>query len=329
LTLALFFWWIDIWEREPLHEIVLRLFWGSILASVYVALFSSIIPKDSVWKSPIIEEFVKGLGVLFIFSRHYPFENKASSKKDREETISFPYSHVIDIVRQSTRGEKEMDTPLDGIIYGSMIGLGFSLMENSLDYALFSGSTTEMLNQIFLRSIVFGFSHAMFTSFIGMGVGYSREFTGIAKAIFPTLGFILAVIFHISHNYYLGLSLIHAIMMYIFGVLLIMTIIMLYLKQERDWLYEELLDEIRRDILTKELVDLICSFGFRLKVDWKRIFEDDILWKEKYLFLQQCSKLALKKHRLKISGVEDIGFREIDKLRKSVFKSRNILGYDN
>ena len=73
----------------------------------------------------------------------------------------------------------EIDTPIDGLIYGAFIGLGFQIVEDFqyLTNPAFAGngfSQTHVVWELFLvRGLVGGiWSHAAYTGLVGLGIGY-------------------------------------------------------------------------------------------------------------------------------------------------------------
>src|SRR5512144_597912 len=102
-------WWLDRYEKEPLWLIAVAFLWGSLPAIGLSVLFevvlqvplasSTIGPDLASWGlAALVEEPIKALALvgLFLFMR------------------------------------REFDGPLDGIVYGSLVGFGFSMTENAL-----------------------------------------------------------------------------------------------------------------------------------------------------------------------------------------------------
>jgi RsiW-degrading membrane proteinase PrsW (M82 family) len=81
----------------------------------------------------------------------------------------------------------EIDGVEDGVVYGSMVGLGFVLVANVYAYAVAWGSGAGALAEEFARRGIFGpVFQALFTSLTGIGVAYaatrpalSRRYLGI------------------------------------------------------------------------------------------------------------------------------------------------------
>jgi RsiW-degrading membrane proteinase PrsW (M82 family) len=148
-------WWLDRYEKEPLWLLAGAFAWGAVpavVASLIAELIAGV-PSgllagsfastiDSSLSAPIIEELVKGLAVLLIF-------------------LAF---------------RAEFDDVLDGIVYGAMVGFGFAMTENVLYFlsAYSTGGLADWGAVVFLRSVVFGLNHALYTSIAGAGLGLAR-----------------------------------------------------------------------------------------------------------------------------------------------------------
>ncbi len=143
----------DRWEPEPRSLVILAVAWGGI-AAVAIALGVDILlqalipgsPDDplrdalsSVVQAPLVEEFAKGLGVflIFVFAR------------------------------------RAFDGPVDGVVYGALVGAGFAFTENILYFAtsLIEGGPSETAFTFVLRGILSPFAHVMFTAVTGYAIG--------------------------------------------------------------------------------------------------------------------------------------------------------------
>ena len=225
--------WCDRYEKEPSGLLAAAFLWGAAPAILLALggeslldpssggavtdLATDIISSSLV--APVVEEIAKGVALLLIL---WLFRD-------------------------------EFDGVLDGIIYGALVGFGFGMTEDF--FYLADQFMTEgwagfgML--AFLRTIVFGLNHAFFTAFAGAGLGYARVARSkIAKVIVPILGLLAGIGFHALHN--LGATLTGASLLAIGislvsnagGVLIIVLILVLSLRQEKGWLTEELRPEI-------------------------------------------------------------------------------------
>jgi protease PrsW len=182
--------WCDRFEPEPWWLIACAFFWGAIFATVaggvtagiaqhlYIALFD-LSPQDpdveaiaATVFAPVFEESSKALGVCLIAAL-------------------------------SLVGMKELDGPLDGAIYGGIVGLGFTLTEDILYVAnaFQSGGLGGFAVLVFLRTVLLGLSHCTFTACTGLGFGIAAESRSwLLKIGGPLFGFASAIAMHAMHN---------------------------------------------------------------------------------------------------------------------------------
>jgi RsiW-degrading membrane proteinase PrsW (M82 family) len=252
-------WWFDRYEKEPIQLLLVSFLWGmlpSIGISFALELFlnrsiasylgfrgSDLVFLDANIFAPIIEEGVKLLGLVGIF-----------------------------LVAQ-----KEIDDPLDGIIYGAMVGFGFAAGENFL-YFFASRTVAELLLLIFLRTMIFGSLHAMFTSFIGFGLALAKYARNRWRAAFWVIGgFILAVGFHIVHN--LGLFWVGRIswafyvslFSFAIGFLLIVLLFIGSLRREQKVIRRYLVHLSGEGILPSDQLETAGSMRKRWRTEWGAI----------------------------------------------------------
>ncbi|MBN1260432.1 MAG: PrsW family intramembrane metalloprotease [Anaerolineae bacterium] len=184
LIYAMVLWWLDRYEKEPLYLLVPALLWGGVPAIILslilelildvpiLALAPNALAYDLLGSSllaPLVEEGTKALALvlLFLFFR------------------------------------REIDSPLDGLIYGGMVGFGFAAVENFfyLVGAFAVGGLPGAVGLTLLRAGLFGLNHAMYTAFTGLGLALALESRSLAlKGLLPVLGFALAIGAHAYHN---------------------------------------------------------------------------------------------------------------------------------
>src|SRR4030095_6811985 len=78
--------------------------------------------------------------------------------------------------------KEEFDGVVDGIVYASMSALGFAMTENILYYgkAASEGGGDALTLVFILRGFFAPFSHPLFTSLTGIGLGLARQSNNIA-----------------------------------------------------------------------------------------------------------------------------------------------------
>jgi protease PrsW len=159
----------DQFEPEPASLIVVALVWGGVVALSFAAIANSEfltflqhkLPAHEVnsWGAavvaPIDEEFYKGAGLVMIFL----------------------------IARN------EIDSLMDGLVYGAMIGLGFQVMENIQYFVRAaaqagSGQIGAVVGTFFVRVFIAGlYSHMLFTGLLGFGFAYFVTRKGTQRLI--------------------------------------------------------------------------------------------------------------------------------------------------
>jgi protease PrsW len=174
---------VDRWEPEPLGLRILAVAWGAI-AAVGIALGVDLIitialgvddspMRDAftaVVQAPIVEEFAKGLGVYLIF----------------------------------LTARRAFDGPVDGIVYGALVGAGFAFTENIQYFAIsfLEGGIADTSATFFVRGILSPFAHVMFTSVTGFALGLAaRRGASAGRAVGPwLLGMLGAIALHAIWN---------------------------------------------------------------------------------------------------------------------------------
>lgn len=170
---------IDRWEPEPRRLLVFAVAWGAI-ASVAFALGVDLVLQlavgglgpvtSSVIQAPLVEEVGKGLGLLLIYAA----------------------------------ARRAFDGPVDGIVYGALIGAGFAFTENVQYFAIsfLEGGAVQVGTTFFLRAILSPFAHVMFTSIIGFAFGLAarRHLPTGAAVRYGLAGLVGAVVLHALWN---------------------------------------------------------------------------------------------------------------------------------
>lgn len=166
---------IDRWEPEPRLLIAFAIAWGAIAAvgltlliDIGITLMFGLRSEvfSAVIQAPIIEELAKGLGIFIIF--------------------------LI--------GRRAFDGPIDGIVYGALIGGGFAFSENIQYFAisLIEGGGQQLTATFVMRGLLSPFAHAMFTALTGFAMGLAARRTASKGAVLGAglLGLLGAMILH-------------------------------------------------------------------------------------------------------------------------------------
>ncbi|MGV2983438.1 PrsW family intramembrane metalloprotease [Microbacterium sp. AGC85] len=166
---------IDRWEPEPKALIVFAIAWGAI-AAVGLTLLIDIgmtlafglrsEAVSAVIQAPIVEELAKGLGIFIIF--------------------------LI--------GRRAFDGPIDGIVYGALVGGGFAFTENIQYFAisLIEGGGEQLTATFVMRGLLSPFAHAMFTALTGFAMGLAARRSASKSRVLGAglLGLLGAIILH-------------------------------------------------------------------------------------------------------------------------------------
>lgn len=180
---------LDRFEYEPVRLLAAAFVWGALVAGLMAYVLNSLAYlalADAAGEAvaelltggvvaPVVEEAAKGLALLglLLLARH------------------------------------EFDNVLDGIVYGSLVGLGFALTENVLYFGrIYLEEGLLGVGVLFyLRSLVGvgGLGHPLFSATLGAGVGLARERgAGLLAALAIAGGYVLAVAQHAAWNLAVG-----------------------------------------------------------------------------------------------------------------------------
>jgi RsiW-degrading membrane proteinase PrsW (M82 family) len=246
---ALVVWRLDRWEREPFALLLAAFLWGAVPSIVFalvaqlllgavptgaegeeVSLMSELYEASLI--APLTEELVKGFGVLLIF-------------------VFF---------------RREIDSVLDGLIYGSMVGFGFAAVEN-IFYFAGQADAGGLIVLFFLRAFIFGMLHALFTGLTGVGLALGRFSPNLLmKAVWPVLGLGAAMATHALHNYFATLGgghLLLAILGIGCGLLWFAVTMALCLYHENRWVRIQLSEEVDLGVLYAEQALAAANFWSR------------------------------------------------------------------
>ncbi len=147
--------YIDRWEPEPLWPRLVSLVWGAGVAALAASIVNTAMLMNvaqvtgdyegslaviAVTVAPMVEEFLKGLGVVII------------------------------ILWRRTN----INSLLDGVVYAGYTGAGFAFVENIQYFLDAQGTGQAALGvTVFLRGVLSPFVHPMATSFTGLALAYA------------------------------------------------------------------------------------------------------------------------------------------------------------
>lgn len=308
IVYAAMLWWIDHWEREPLWMVVGAFLWGAVPAVVVAGIMqvvtmlilfgkvdsdpTQITPQTRflmVILAPLTEEICKGalLGVIFLFF------------------------------------SREIDSVLDGLVYGAMIGFGFAAVENiGYFFTIGSQEPAALVPLIALRAFAFGPIHAMFTGMTGLGFALARfQRNPFLKFVFPMLGLILAMLLHATHNFFATLELpgiALAMLVNWSGIFWVGVLVIVSLLYQRRAIEQQMVEEVSLGVLTPAQAHNAASFGTMV---WHGLFPF-LFWlpprSRSRKLNKLCADLAFKKHQLAKMGEEWGNHSAVEELRAQV-----------
>ncbi len=296
--MAMFVYWLDRYEKEPLALLGGAFFWGAVVAAGGAFVINTVLGvgiyfltgsgdlADQTTASlvaPFVEEGLKGLAILIIF-------------------LFF---------------RKEFDSVLDGIIYAGIVALGFAATENVLyiyGHGFQEGGWSGLWTLVFVRNIVVAWQHPFFTAFTGIGLAVARLNKNVlVKIIAVPAGYFTAVFLHAFHNSF-G-SFVGGLTGFALGSLLdwsgwfLMAIFIIFiLSRERGIMQKQLQGEVTSGLISqaqfqKALSPMTMSTA---------VFTGGPLAAR---FFRTCGELAFKKEEYSKLGDEDGNLAIVQKLR--------------
>ncbi|HYX27442.1 MAG TPA: PrsW family intramembrane metalloprotease [Pyrinomonadaceae bacterium] len=286
--------WIDRYESEPLWMLTTAFLWGALVA-VFIAFILNTINGaivtaatnsaqvgenfGAVISAPIVEESAKAfiLLVLFLWKRD------------------------------------EFDGIVDGIIYAGMAGLGFAMTENILYYGRAVGGGAGVLTFTFiLRGMAAPFSHPLFTSMTGIGLGWSRQSNnGFVKVVAPVLGFMLAIVLHATWNgtaTYGGAAGFFAGYFLIMGPAFIITLMVIFfsLRREGRIVRQFLYPDYQRGFFDPVEYEKLSTIHGRMGMSWTAMMTRGFFgWRARMRYNQIASELAFHRSRVARGFIRD------------------------
>ncbi|MFT5431592.1 MAG: RsiW-degrading membrane proteinase PrsW (M82 family) [Myxococcota bacterium] len=143
--------------------------------------------------------------VLFELIEHVSFYSRLTDIDSVSDGYKFVYAFfAIGLIEEFSkflvcwwfveRAHVHYRSPMDGVVYGAAVALGFATIENW--YFM-----RETLEPVWSRAITLPFMHVLFASFWGVGLGLAR--TQRANSNVVIKGLVLAIIFHGLYDYIL------------------------------------------------------------------------------------------------------------------------------
>ncbi|MEP6636674.1 MAG: PrsW family intramembrane metalloprotease [Acidobacteriota bacterium] len=285
LVLAL---WIDRYESEPFWMLATAFFWGALVAVFIAFVFNTassvmvaVITEDmkagqtfgAVISAPIVEESAKAVILFILFF----------AKKD------------------------EFDGVVDGVVYATMVGLGFAMTENIQYYGRAALENTEgsLTGLLILRGLIAPFSHPLFTSLTGIGLGWARQSRSyFLKFIMPVVGLMAAISLHSIWNgsvtIFGGVGFLLAYLMIMFpAFVIILIVILLALRREGQVVREFLQVDLQGGLLTPDEYERLCTIRGRMGSSFNALSQRGFgSWRASRQLNQTASELAFHRSRV-------------------------------
>ncbi len=307
LFLAGIIYWLDRYEKEPKVLLGGVFSWGAIVAVIGALVLQIILGQSILFLTgskmleevagsslfaPVTEEILKGMAVLLVFLF---FRN-------------------------------EFDSILDGIVYASVAALGFAATEDVLYYfsAYMSEGLGGMAMLVFLRLVIFGWQHAFFTSFTGIGLAVARlNRNPLLKVVAPLAGLFVAVFTHSLHNTLLtflsgvaGLSV--AALVAWSGWLVMFGFILYLIYREKTWMAHYLREEVDLNVISPAQYQAAASMFGQTRARFAAL--PGGRYRITSRFFQLCGELSHKKRQLATLGDETGNSQTIEALRLELSK---------
>ena len=269
--------WVDRFEPEPPWLLVLVFIWGAAIA-VFFSLIINTINEGivtsltdaasaslftSVISAPFIEELTKGsaLLLLFIWKRGH------------------------------------FDNVTDGIVYASMVGLGFAMTENVQYYGESLTSADGATGVFILRGLMSPFSHPLFTSMTGIGLGMARESRRASvKWLAPVAGLAAAMALHALWNLSAsgGLMFFAAYAFVMMPAFVAVIVIALFsLRREARMIRTHLASLAAEGILSDDDIQTLASVRGRFRASSRALFSGGLgQWRARRHFHALATELA-------------------------------------
>ncbi len=296
-------WWVDRYDREPLHLVVMVFLWGASAA-----------PLISVTLFGLIDRLLSGFdqtstGALISLGLVTPMV----------EEFSKAVAVVLVVVYS-----RQFDNPTDGVVYGTAVGLGFAVSENVI-YGISAGvhlhGAAGILVLVGGRTLLSAGVHAVSSAAFGGFLGHammSGKFS--AKIAWATTGLLVAIFLHGSWN----LSLVRfgpvgeggapRLWLAALPVLYVVYILALalVLHSEHRILRQQLRDEVELGLVPSWVLDVIPFYRRRIRANW---------WpsrSERTVIARLLTRVAFRKHSLRNlpPGEAAIASLEVVRLRQ-------------
>lgn len=303
LLVVVMVWYVDRYDREPLHMVAAVFLWGAAAAPVVTVLFfsaaGSLIQRTGVaipavlgigLSGPFVEETAKAIGVVLVVLMTRNFDN-----------------------------------PTDGLVYGTAVGLGFAVTENTL-YGVGLGAmpNVELRGLLYLtigRTMFSAGVHAVSSATFGGLLGYALlSRPRLRRLAWTVAGLAGATLVHGAWNTTLTLvgpfDAAGGLRGWLWAVPAVyaayMVVLFAILHSEQTILKRQLADEVDLAMAPPWVLDVIPYYRRRVRGDW---------WpnrSERTVIARLLTRVAFRKHALRhlSAGEAAIASLEVVRLRQ-------------
>jgi RsiW-degrading membrane proteinase PrsW (M82 family) len=283
--------WVDRFEPEPPWLLVLAFVWGAAIAVFFSLLFNGLHEGimtevvgaasasllTTVVAAPFVEELTKGAALLLLFFW----------KRDHFDNVT------------------------DGIVYASMVGLGFAMTENVQYYGESFATPYPGPAAVFvLRGMLGPFSHPLFTSMTGIGFGAARESSrSWVKWVAPLGGLATAMLLHAAWNLSASAGVAffatYALVM-VPAFIAVMVIAIASLRREAGVIRTHLASVVAEGLLSHEDILVLASVRGRVGASTRALFTHGFgRWRARRRFHTLATELAFHSWRTSREAAPD------------------------
>ena len=296
-------WWVDRYDREPLHLVAMVFLWGASAA-----------PLLSVTLFGVIDRLLSGVEGTSTFAMI-----SLGLMTPLVEELAKAVAVVLVVIFSS-----KFDNPTDGVVYGTAVGLGFAVSENvmyGISAGLHSHSAAGILILVGGRTLMSAGVHAVSSATFGGFLGHAMMSGKLpAKTLWTATGLLAAIILHGSWNLSLmwfgpvGESGSPRLWLAALPVLYLIYVVTLalFLHSEHRILKRQLGDEVALGLVPSWVLEVIPFYRRRIRANW---------WPsktERTVIARLLTRVAFRKHALRNlpPGDAAIASLEVVKLRQ-------------
>lgn len=293
--------WLDRYEHEPAPLLFFAFFWGAVVAIVFSYVFNSLVAAGL---ASVVGDAAAEATSAFL------------AAPPIEEGFKAVALFILVLLFRD-----EFDNTLDGVVYGSIVGIGFAMTENIVyfgrQYA--EGGLRDLALIVVLRAVLGGFGHALYTGTLGAAVGFARETqNNFLKVVMPLIGYCLAMAQHAAWNLFAGVVIpalippetgewfyfclvapIQTVVLTGPGIITLGLVVWQAWSREAKIIRKELLPEVDTGLIPLEDYEIMSSSRKRIRSLWKAFTKQGLVaFLVQRQYIQLATELAFRKWHL-------------------------------